>query len=295
LIQTNFSQWFAIFGAGLWAAIVDMDAVNCFPILLWVVLLLVLFIRNRDALRKLSQEPLYAFVFLNILIQTVASASIFGYETGAQYALLRYQPHLLVFGLVITFMLLDTVVASKSLYVLAGIFIVTFNFLTLTFWVQPLARSVPSSWLFPVYAEIFSPRENAWDQVIRQLGSESDNTYSSDVPMVTLPPWTQDIAIFYLGDRYLIRPILQDPDTKPMQALRRTIDGQALNSLFGQPEWIVDFLDDLKTAPAGSKIATVIPSHQARPDDGSRPELTRHAFPQPSVVGNVKLFRLQKN
>jgi hypothetical protein len=294
LIETNFILWFKMFGTGLWAAIVDMDVVDCFPLLLWSALLAVLFFRNRNALRNLFREQLYAFVFLNILIQIVAGAALFGYETSNKYSLLRYEPHLLVFELVITFMVLNATIASKKLYLFVGIFVVAFNFLTFSFWAQPLSRSVPVSWLFPVYAEIFSPRENTWDAVVSRLESESKNAPDPNRVMISLPPWTQDIAIFYLGDRYLIRPILQDPIAKPVQALRGTMDRQAFNNLFVQPEWIVDCLDVLKTVPAGYEISVVIPSYQTEPDDGSRPELTRHAFSQSAVVGSVKLFRLQK-
>jgi hypothetical protein len=292
LLKTNFGLWFKTFRTGLWATIVDMDAVDCVPILLWTAVLAVLLIRGRNALRSLFREQLYAFVFVNILIQTVASAAFFGFENSNQYSLLRYAPHLLVFGLVCTFMVLNSVIASKSFYLFVGMFAVAFNFLTISFWANPLSRGIPASWLFPVCSEIFRPRQNVWDLVVSRFGSESKNASGQDTVVVFLPVWTQEVAIFYLGDRYLIRPML--PAAECVQSLRKTMGVQALNRLFDRPEWIVDFVDDLEGAPTGYDLVDVIPSYQTRPDDGSRPELTRHTFAQSVVGRNVKLFRLRE-
>jgi hypothetical protein len=294
LITTHFSLWLGTVWTGLLITIVDMDAVGCFPILLWTGLLAFLLLRSRNALRNLFREQLYAFVFLNILIQAVAGAAFFGCETGNKYSLLRYAPHLLVFGLVCLFMVLNAAIAGRNLCLFASVFAVAFNLLTMSFWAKPLSRRVPASWLLPVYSEIFRPRENAWDPVIARLESESKNAPGRDLSMISLPAWTQEVAIFYLGGRYFIRPLLQKPTAKCVQALHEIMDEQAFDSLSDQPDWILDFLDVLQTVPAGYGLAVVIPSHQTRPDDGNRPELTRHAFPQSAVVSDVRLFRLRK-
>ncbi len=68
----------------------------------------------------------------------------------------------------------------------------------------------------------------------------------------------------------------------------------ACRRLFTRPEWIVDMREVVKSVPNCYVLNTVIPSHQDRPDDGNRPELTMHCFAQPSVVRNVRLFRLEK-
>jgi hypothetical protein len=291
LITTHFSQWLSTVWIGPLMTIVDMDAAGCFPILLWAGLLAFLLIRNRNALRNLFRERLYAFVFLNILIQTAAGTAVFG------YSFLRYAPHLLVFGLVCLFMALNAAIVRRSLYLFVSIFAVAFNFLTPSFWAKPVGRHVPASWLFPVYSEIFRPRENAWDPVISRLESESKNAPGRDLSLVSLPTWTQDIVIFYLGDRYLIHPVLRKPVAECVQALHKIMSEQAFNSLFAQPEWILDFRDVLKSVPAGYDLAVVIPSYQTRPDDANRPELYEpacHAFPQSAVVSHVRLFRLRK-
>jgi hypothetical protein len=64
--------------------------------------------------------------------------------------------------------------------------------------------------------------------------------------------------------------------------------------LFKVPEWIVDMREVVKRVPNFYVLDTKIPAYQTRPDDGNRPELTMHCFPQGSVVRNVRLFRLEK-
>ncbi len=294
VIKTDFSLWFKTFRSDLWATIIDMDAVDCLPILLWAVLLAAFLSQGRNTLRNFFQEPLYAFVFINILIQVVASAAVFGTDTSDDYSLLRYAPHLLVFGLVCTFMALNAVIVSKSFYLFASMFAVAFNLLTITFWAKPVSRNIPASWLFPVYSEIFRPRENAWDVVVSRLENESKNVPGHDTTLGFLPDWTQEVAIFYLGDRYLISPTLDEPATECKQTLRNIMGDKAFNNLFAQPEWIVDFDSALESVPAGYDPAGVVPSFQTRPDNGSRPELTRHTFAQSTLGRNVKLFRLRK-
>jgi hypothetical protein len=295
LIKVDFGRWFKMFCIGLWATVVDMDTVGCPPMLLWLALLVYLIIWRRNALLNLFREPLYAFVFLNVLVQTVAAAALFGYESGAIYSLLRYMPHLLVFGLVSGFWALDTAITNKSLCLFVCLVAVAFNLLTFSFWTKPLSRRVPVSWVFPVYSEIFMPRENIWDVVISRMERESENAARPDSVMISLPAWTQDLAIFYLGKHYLVRPILQEPVAEREQSLRKIMEDQSYDRLFKQPEWILDFLDVTETVPLGYELAAIIPAYQTRPDDGSRPELTRHSFPQSAVVRFVKIFSLQKN
>jgi len=294
LIATHFSLWFKTVWTGLSKTIFVMDAVGCFPILLWTVLLAFMLIRGRHILRNLFRERLYAFVFLNILIQTVAGTAVFG------YSYLRYGPHLLVFGLACLFMVLNAAIASGSLYLIVSIIAVAFNLLALTFWAKPpfLPVPVPASWLLPVYSEIVRPRENTWDLVVSRLKSEPQNAPGHDAGIISLPPWITEVEIFYLGDRYLIRPLLYQPSAECVQALHRVMNDRAFNRLFGKPEWILDFSNTLKPDYPGYSIATAIPSHQTRPDDGNRPELDDindwHSFPQSAVISNVRLFRLQK-
>ena len=294
LINTNFGIWFKMFCTGLLATIIDMDVVGCLPLLLWAVLLAVVFARRRTV-RGVFRDPLYAFVFLNIFVQAVACAALFGFESASRYSMLRYQPHLLVFGLIAAFMALQTVVAGKCACLLVSLFAVAFNLLAFSFWAKPFARRVPFSWALPVYAEIFNPRETVWDLALSRLASESQNAPDPGTVLLAQPPWTREIAIFYLGGQYLIRPILHPPSAPCEQALRRNMGAQALAGLMGQPGWILSFPGSSKSVPAGYDLAGTFPSHQTEPVDGSRPELTHHSFAQSAAVSEARLFHLQKN
>jgi len=294
LITSNFSFWFKAFFMGFFANIVDLDVVGCFPILLWMALFAFLLLQGRKAVLDILREPLFSFIFLNILIQAVATAALFCYETTAMYSILRYMPHLLVFAMISCFVVLNYAVPMRSLYLLVCMFAVVFNFLTLSFWAAPYSRKVPYSWFIPVYSEIFQPPENAWDVIVAKLRSESDNSPDRDSVIVALPDWTDDIAIFYLGDRYLVRPILDESAEECEQSIRKVMGEESYRRLRAQPEWIVDTLGFIKTVPQGFITYATVPSYRTRPDDGTRPELTRHTFSQPAVVSHVELYHLQK-
>jgi tetratricopeptide (TPR) repeat protein len=296
-IQTDFGLWLRTFFLGLWAEIVDFDVVGCFPFLLWAVLLGTLCFINRKALRNLFREKLYAFVLLNILIQITATAAIFGYEDAAISSLVRYEPHLLMFALVITFMFLDTVIIRKSLYILASLVVISFNFLSFSYWLRPLARSIPASWLLPVYGDIFNPQQNAWGDVIDRLRNEPGQSGNRNDVLLIFPPWTSDIAIFYLGDCYLIHPFLGGAKTgkegtQAFAALHRIVDQQSFDRLFSQPDWMVDINNDLETVPPGYHLTLSFPARQKKIDDGDRPELIRHTFRQSASAGDVRIFHL---
>jgi hypothetical protein len=286
----QFDAWFQIFYSGMWATLIDADAVDCLPLLLWGALITYLLVRHRRVLQDLFREKLYAFILLNILIQALVSATLFGGDTAAEYSMLRYQPHLLVFELALTFVVLNAAVTNKNLYVLLAIGVMAFNTLTLSFWADPFARHVPVSWFLPVYAEIIRPRSQPLEEVTSRLKTESEKTPTHDALLLPLPSWAQDIMIFYLGNRYTVRPIVQAPNDDCEQALRRVMGAPAFNRLLAPPDWIVDFGDDLKAAPVGYGPETVFASHELLPCDGTRPELTRHTFPQSAVVANVALY-----
>ena len=318
LITAHFSDWFLLFCTSILTTIVSMDVIGCFPIFLWTALLAFCLIRNRNVLSSLFRERLYAFVFLNILIQVLANAALFG-DDPEGYSHLRYAPHLLVFGLVALFMVLNTVIAGKCLYLFVSIFAVVSNLLTMSFWAKPFSSSAPVSWLFPGGFWLNSPRNNSgrvpplswvYSCCMRKFSgrrkcvgalpfpswkSASKNEPDQNSVVACLPYWTQNVAIYYLGDRYLIRPILRKPgDVECAQSLRKIMDKQTLNNLFAQPEWILDVLDVTSNTPPGYDLAYVVHSHQIRPDDGVRPELTCHDFPQSAVIRNVRLYLLQK-
>jgi hypothetical protein len=294
LIKTDFGHWLKGFFTAVAAAVVDLDAVNLFPILLGIGLLAFLLWKRREIFLNVFKDPIVQFILLTLLVQAVASAAVFGSETGNSHSLLRYICYVAVFAMVPCFMMLDSVIRNRLLFAAACVFAVSFNLLTLSFWAKPFHRNVPVSWLAPVYSEIFRPPENSWDIAVARLRSEPGNSSDDTDVMGIVPSWCQEGAIYYLGDRYLVPPAIYGNAEERIQIVRKVIGDQALGRLRQQPEWVLDFLDALKTVPAGYETAAVIPSYRARPDDGTRPELTRHTFSQPNVATNVKLYRRQR-
>jgi len=290
-ITFSFSSSFKAILMGLKATLVDLDVVDCFPMLLWMGALAILLLRCRRAVMNVLREPLISFVLASILIQAVATAALFGTETDAKRALLRYMPHLMVFGMVSCLVLLDRAISSGIVYLPLCVLAVASNLLTFSFWTKPLMRTVPVSWLPPVYSEIFQPRENSWDDVLAKLRGDVPEGGNRDRVVGALPPWTYEILIFYVGDSYLVPPILTPEGER---SIHKLIGEESYRRLFADPQWIVVTLGASDDIPDGYSIAAVIPSYRASPDDGTRPELTRHTFLQPTPVSNVILFRLQK-
>jgi hypothetical protein len=291
LITSHFSIWWWTFASAVRAVPLDLDVVGCFPVVAVGIAVGLNFWRNRRALREFGRDPVVGFVFINIVIQGLAAAVLLGGETAAQFSILRYMPHLLVFALLACFILLNSAIGSKSLYLAVCVAVVACNLGALSYWAKPSSRPVPRSWLVPVYVEMFSPPASPWDALIARLRGESPA--SAPVAVGVLPAWSQDIAIFYLGDRFLIPPVLQPPADQLVPAIRRVMGDAAFQSLFSRPEWVVDAGSQLKSVPAGYELAGLFPSRQLHPDEGGRPELTRHQFSQPEAVAGIALFRRQ--
>jgi hypothetical protein len=111
--------------------------------------------------------------------------------------------------------------------------------------------------------------------------------------LVGVPAWTQEILMFYVGDRYLIKPLFNVPPEDIEEVLRNVVGAEATSRFDGEPEWIVDSLSVLQSVPSGYAAVVNIPSHRVRPDDGARPELTRHAFAGSAAVRTVRVFHAQ--
>jgi len=291
LINLNPWHWLEGFFIATAAGLLDLDAVNLLPVFLWGGLLEIL-PWNRRATCVLK-DPVAQFILLTLLVQAAANAAVFGCETMNSHSLLRYICYAAAFAMVPCFMLLDAIIRNRFLFAAVSMLVVSFNLLTVSFWASPFPRKVPVSWLAPVYSEILNPPENSWDVAVARLRSEPASASHDDAVLAVSPGWCQEGAIFYLGSRYLVPPDFNEMGRERTQVFRRIIGEQAFGLLCQKPEWILDFLDDFKAAPGGYVTATVIPSHRARPDDGTRPELTRHTFPRPGVVRNVRLFHLQ--
>jgi len=295
-LTSNFALWWKGFSLGVAATAVDLDAVGCLPLLLWAGAVGLLCWRNRPALRGLGREPLVGFVLLNLLVQGVATGAVFGPETAAYFAILRYLPHLLVFAILAGFFVLNSAVRSTGAYLALCLVAVATNFLTLAHWAEPMGRKTPASWLAPVYAEIFHPPPSAWEGAIARLRSEASDRPGRDRVIVVWPPWTKETMIFYLGDlAYIRQSSLSAAPTEANRIIATAIGPEASRRLSGQPDWLVDLVGIFQSVPAGYVPDGAFPSYQANPDNGSRPELTRHSFAQAAPVGGIRLFRLRSD
>jgi hypothetical protein len=293
LVTSHFALWWRGFSLGVGAAAVDLDAVGCFPLLLWAAALGWLGWRNRPALRQLARDPVLIFVLLNLAVQAVATAAVFGPETGAYFAILRYMPHLLVFAIVAGCVVLNSAVRSAAAYGLVCLLGVATNFLTLSHWAAPLGRKVPASWAVPVYAEIVHPQKNPWEGAVARLRTEASASTRRDQVILAWPPWTKESMIFYLGDLALIRQTsLAAVPAETNRLIGEALGAEASRRLGAEPEWLVDLVGVFRTTPSGYVLDATFPAYQADPDRGTRPELTRHAFAEAEPTGGgIRIFR----
>jgi hypothetical protein len=146
----------------------------------------------------------------------------------------------------------------------------------------------------PVYRELIAPPETAMNPIIARLRNESSRRPENNEKIAVFPPWTNNVALFYLGDKYFLPPGVDAAAVECKQAIRTVLGPEAYQRLLGPPEWLLDVGGFVKRVPMNYHLAEEIPTSQVRPDDGSRPELTRHRFAQPENVASVRLFQLQR-
>jgi uncharacterized membrane protein YhaH (DUF805 family) len=295
----DLGAWCGAFLHSLLATVVDLDAVGSLPLLLLSAAGAVLFVCNRKDLIGLCREPLFGLTLIGILVQAAASAAVFGTETASKFALLRYLPHLAVFATVACFVALDKAVSAAAPFLGLCAAAVACNFATFSHWAAPFGRQVPASWTGAVYSEIFNPATGAWDDVIAKLRHAGAARRGVERTIIALPPWTQSMIVFYLGDDYFVPPESVIRSSMGPRAgrtdspLRQALGDIAYRRLCARPEWIVDSLNWLDRAPRGFATAAFVASFRTRPDDGTRPELTRHTFSQHEPVAGIVLYRLQ--
>lgn len=282
----NFSGWIAVTWDGLVATGIDFDAVDCLPLLIGGGLVAAALLLHRG--RKAWAAPLFGFVGLNLVVQALATAGLLGYETAHRFAILRYEPHLLVFALVALVAAWGKFRAPPILFISVATLGVATNFGSLSFWVRPWDRRPPWSWAVPVYREIFAPPAEALALAFDRLRTEAPP--GADPVLYPSPAWIQDMAIFYLGDRYRITPPFSSASARSLPLVAEALGMETLRRVEGPPDWIVD-AGRFFRVPDGYAPAAVFPSARARPDEGARPELTRHTFAGDSPASDVTLYR----
>lgn len=280
-----FGGWLWVTGDGLAGTAIDFDMVGCLPLLAGALLVAAACLKRR---RDLLRRPLFGLVAINLAAQTMATAALLGFETAGRFAILRYMPHLLVFSLAALLVMLEELVASAALWGLASLALVGTNLGTLCFWAHPWSRRPPVSWVPPVYGEILHPADTALPDALARLRAAGDP--GRPQVLFVSPAWTQDVAIFYLGDRYVVSPQFGSASAPSIPWAVRAMGVEAFRRAVGPPDWILD-IGHFFTVPPGYRLVAVFPSRLIRPDEGARPELTRHAFAQDRPVNTVRLFR----
>lgn len=282
---TEPGRWLGTFREGLVATILDVDASGCIPILALAAILLYAMARRGSELRELRTDPIPAVVAMNLVVQTVAAAALFGYETGDKYSLMRYMPHLLLFAFLSTLVIGIKILGHR--WMVGWVLLCGFtNLGTVSFWTG--GRQVPVTWARQVYADLLSPppdvRAGIFEFLQRQRSCDGGL-------LLSLPSWTQSTAVFYLGRWFVVQPTINDPSLALEEALTSHVPADVRHRLFAAPMWIVDFRG-LAQRPGYARIAE-LSSSLTRPDDGTRPELGRHSFVQPDAASIVRVFKRQ--
>ncbi len=294
LIPRHFGFWCEGLFLGTVSTVIDLDAVDCLPLLLWAAALGLLAWRDRPALRRLLREPLVAFVLLNVAIQAVATGALFGPETLERFSILRYLPHLALFSTVAGLVVLSAALRAHGAALVAGAAVLVCNILTFSYWVRPLPRTVPLSWAEPTYAEILRPPPNPWDSLIARMRSDALAPGGRDHALVVWPPWTEEIMNFYLGDVAFVRHSSLNPAAITInQEIYGFVGEAAYRRMAAPPEWLVEVLPLMRTAPAGYALEATFSFVRPHPDNSTRPELVRHPFGGGAPLGAIRLFRRQ--
>lgn len=284
-LEGGVGAWLGRTGAALGAAAIDLDAVQTVPLLAWGGLLVAGAVVARARLREGLGDPLCTAVLLSLALHTTVVAATFGTETADRHSFLRYMPHLTTLGLLPLLVVAARVLAKPALWTAVVAVILGTNALSWTHWSGALGREVPLTWLPAVYGEVLGPRPHAWDRAVEELRARARDDRGT---LALEPAWLQERAIWDLGDVALVlQPELAGSAVG--EALRRATDGgyEALRA--GPPAYFVGMLGTASASVDGYERIEV-PAHRERPDDGSRPELTRHTFPRAEAVGSVFLF-----
>ena len=281
--------WPGIFAHNALWSLADLDAVQGLPLLAWVPGLLILRLTAPTRLAAFLRDPLVRFVLIAELLHVLLVAAAFGTETDGHMALLRYMPHLIALGLAPLFLLIAQLVPRPGLFGAVCVTVLASNLFTLSYWTAPTQRAIALSWWPATYLEIALPQTEAFDVARRIIESDPALIPGSEQTLAVVPQWLQEDAIYYLGGKLIVQPHIA-PASSSEAAVRDRIGEAALARFAPAPTWVINELPNAAPAVAGYK-GIRFPLHRQRPDDGTRPELTRHTFYQPEIVGYAMVYR----
>lgn len=282
-------DWPSLFARNVWMAISDIDAVQGLPLLGWVLCLALLFAARPKGLRELPRDPFISFVLTACVVQIVLVAVLLGTETRDEHSLLRYMPHLLAFGIASLFVLIGKVVRREYLLAPLCLAVVLTNFLTLSYWLPQAAKPIPWSWWPSTYSEIWWPQPDSVEVAMNEVQKQHANSGVGSETLLVVPDWLQEVANFHIGQQLTVIPSIP-PGSAAETAVRSKLGGEALLRLRQPPQWVIHASHNAPPAVQGYE-RTQIKSYRLRPGDGTRPELTRHAFNVPGQDSSISVYR----
>jgi hypothetical protein len=283
LLLNHPSQWLYSFWIGLKASVLDLDYINAFPLLAWGILLgFAVSKKTRESILEPLGSPISLLILINLGIQIVVNSALLGFETAHQYSLLRYMPHLIAAAWIPLFLVLENLVnhspkrPALKRAMLVPLVLVTlsvFNIFTLSYWFRPMPeRSSTVSWWPPVYCEILEQRSDPFKILIETLLKENTN---EEETIMALPPYINEILIFYVGSKYFIIPNVRE-NSSCEKCIIEEIGFTNYRRFRTHPKWAIFFLNPPPGVPPGYRL-TKIPFFRHSPD-ATRPEITRHDF-----------------
>jgi len=289
LMLTPWMRWRGVTHS-LFCTLLDVDAVGCFPSLVWIALAGHLLLARRDQLAQLARQPVFGFVLLNFAVHSLAIACTLGWEK-LSLSFLRYMPHLLAMLPVALFVGLAVVVGRAWWHAAACTALIGFNVFGLAYWSAPLNCDVPVSWYPPVYSEIHAPQRTLWDALITFFQELPPAAGDPEQVLTFAPSLSPEIPIFYLGRRYLVHPILSGSNEASIRAIYRVLGRKVVEQLERPAEWIVDTDVTSNAAWAGYAPAGTVTTRHGAHNDGARPELTRHRWPDGEPEPALRIWR----
>jgi 4-amino-4-deoxy-L-arabinose transferase-like glycosyltransferase len=274
---------FHLFTLGVEAGLSDLDYVGVLPLLAWA--LVVVWALLGGARRAMLDEArgLGGLIILALVIGTVCNALAVGVEGSAAWALLRYEPHVVLLAALALYLLLQATVRRPGVALSIWFLALTLNIGSLTHWIQPMQRAEqPLSWWPPVYKEVLDPAPDDLAAVDAALREE---TKPAETVVVLPRPWS-DVWTFRSGDHLRTVPDIT-PDSL-CALLVHEATGDALFERLMNPGLALIY---------GKPPAALMPYVRrsvgmAYPTfDSTRPELTRHRFPD-GVPGEVVMVPL---
>lgn len=288
LAFTDFGRWWAGFGRGARAMLLDLDFVGALPLVAWVGLLAWCARRRPGAPGRLSRDPVVVAIVASLALQGLLTAALVGAETPARYGVLRYVPHLTLLLGVPLYLLLAAVFGDGRRALAAFALVSALNTFSLSALLGPGPfREGRPSWWPSVYAEILRPPV---DPVPRMLAAVVRDLDESEQIVDVYPRFMADSFTYYLGRRLLVAPTLR-PGSACEAEVVRTIGESGYARLRRAPERIVAFAPGLLDAPEGYRRELALALHRRTPD-ATRPELNRHGFHDPGSEGaHVAVYR----